>query len=234
MARLNKKQILAIDELTNLTLKAQLEFRVGFRTADYLHENANRNWRELREQLHNGYPVKGVGIKATHSNLKVLDAEDNGFLHLNEDLDPDDASGELPNFPYAAASAAYSFTLLEGYGNALVEIVNPGYLKARQAWHHAVYGDMDLKTSAQVKKAKEGFAKPFKRDHSKAKKYVVKRLIYLKRIRNAFMHHAETCVDFQDFHDSVLGIIASLYFLVLPAKKSLSLYPYQDYDGKWS
>lgn len=233
MPRLTKKQVEAIHELTQSTLHLQLSFRVSFRAADYLHEDARVNWRELRDRLHNGYPVKGVGLKATPANLKRLDEEDGGFLHLDEDLNPEDASDELPSFPYEAASAAYAFTLLEGYGNDLAEIVNPGYVERRKAWHHAVYGDADLTKTGDLQKAKAGFTKPFSRKAADAKRYAVQRLVDLKRERNAFMHDAEANIDFEDFHGKILGTIAALHFLVLPSEKELSAYPYFDYHGKW-
>ena len=233
MSRLTEKQRDTVRELTHSALISQLSFRVAFRAADYLHEDARVNWRDFRDRLHSGYPVKGVGIKATSSNLKVFDEDDGGFLHLSEDLNPEDASDELPFFPYQAASAAYSFTLLEGYGNNLANIVNPGYVAERRAWHHGVYGDADLKDPIQLKKAREGFTKPFNRASFKAKNYAVQRLVDLKRDRNAFMHDADESVDFEEFHGKVMGTIAALHFLIVPTEKELSAYPYFDYYGKW-
>ncbi len=233
MPSLTNHQISAVRDLTQSALASQLSFRVAFRAADYLHNDARVNWRDFRDRLHTGYPVKGVGIKATPSNLEAFDEDDGGFLHLEEDLNPEDASDELPSFPYQAASAAYSFTLLEGYGNDLADIVNPGYVAGRRAWHHGVYGDADLKDPTQLEKAKEGFTKPFNRAASEAKNYAVQRLVNLKRHRNAFMHDAEEGVDFQEFHGMVLGTIAALHFLVIPTEKQLSVYPYFDYHGKW-
>ena len=233
MPHLALKQSRAIRELTQSALKAQLSFRVGFRAAAYLHEDAQVNWREFRDRLHDGYPVKGVGIKASRSNLHVIEADDGGFLHLNEDLNPGDASDELPFFPYQAASAAYAFTLLEGYGNDLADIVNPGYVSGRRAWHHGVYGDADLSSVAELKKAKVGFTKPFNRAESEAEPFAVERLVDLKRDRNAFMHDADERIDFEEFHGKILGTIAALHFLVMPTSKVLSVYPYFDYHDKW-
>ncbi|MGE8492000.1 hypothetical protein [Comamonas sp.] len=233
MPRLTNKQRRAVRYLTQSALASQLSFRVAFQAADYLHNDARENWRDFLDRLHTGYPVKGVGIKAMPSNLKAFDADDGGFLHLEEDLNPEDASSELLSFPYQAASAAYSFTLLEGYGNDLADIVNPGYIAGRRAWHHGVHGDADLKDPTQLKKAKEGFTKPFNRAAPEVKNYTVQRLVSLKRDRNAFMHDAKVGVDFQKFHGMVMGTIAALHFLVIPTEKQLSVYPYFDYHAKW-
>ncbi|WP_429578527.1 hypothetical protein [Paraburkholderia youngii] len=219
--------------LTHDALTTQLTFRVAFRATDYLHTESLDNWREFRDRLHNGYPVSGVGIRATRRSLRIVDGEAGGFLHENEDIDPEDATGELPWFPYEAASAAYSFTLLEGFGNELCEIVNPGYLKNRQAWHHGIYGDTDLADKTQLKKARDAFVKPFGCKVDRAKQYAVRRVIDIKRERNSFMHEAEVDVRFEDFHNKVLATIASLYFLVLPSGRELSVYPYYDFHGKW-
>ena len=233
MPRLTSEQRNAIHQKTTNLLDVLLRFHVSFSAQKFIHDDAVIKWRELEALLHITYPLKGVGIKATRSNLVHFDEGDGGFIYSEEDLNPGDVPQELQAFPYEAASAAYIFTLLEGYGDELVKIVNPTYLTARQAWHHKVYGDMNPKDRATVNAARIGFAKPFNRPGSGVPAYAAKRLIEIKRVRNEFMHEGSFDSTFPDFFANVLGTVATIYFLLMPSERNLSHYPYYDYHEKW-
>ena len=233
MPRLKHAQRIAIIQETDSVLRSLLRFHVSYSTAIFLHEDTVSNWRELEERLHQGYPIKGVGVKATRKNLKIIDSEDGGFLHQEELLYPSEVPSELQSFPYEVTSSAYIFTLLEGYGDNLLTIVNPTYLKARQAWHHAVYGDAKLSDPRQLAKAKDGFSKPFNSSAAKVPLYAVQRLVAIKYSRNKFMHDGHTGIDFKEFFASVVATVVFLHFLTLPSENDLSVYPYYDYDEKW-
>jgi hypothetical protein len=233
MPRLNRAQKVEIIRKTDDTLKTLLSFHVAYSGMNFVYEDVAKNWRELESRLHIDYPIKGVGVKATRTNLKINDTEDGGFLHKDEPLYPGHVPSELQSFPVSAASAAYTFTLLEGYGDDLVNIVNPAYLKERQAWHHGVYSDANLSNPDGMKKAKKGFSKPFKASSIKVTNNAVQRLVAIKVARNCFMHKGDTHIDFEDFFASVLATVSFLHFLVLPSEKELSAYPYYDYDQKW-
>ena len=234
MPKLSVIQRDVVRVVSRLTLRRLLSFHVAFSGLIYVHDDVTTNWRELEAELHVNYPIKGVGVKATHANLRRIDEDDGGFLHSSEDLHPGDVPAELGSFPYEAAAAAYAFTLLEGYGDALVKIVNPGYLKARQSWHNGVYGDINLNEKAALAKAREGFTKPFACPVGRIRRFEVQRLVELKAVRNEVMHEGTTQVDFVSFFGKVIGTIGSIYFLLLPSDPMLSEYPYQDYHEKWS
>ena len=150
-----------------------------------------------------------------------------------EDLSPEAVPGELESYPYKAVSAVYIFTILENHGDEIVEIVNPGYLKDRQAWHRSVYSDADLNNKEELDRAKRGFAKPFRANSSKIPGYVVKRLINIKKTRNKFMHEGRGSLHFDIFFSSVIATVVFIHLLLLPSDKEISVYPYEDYHGKW-
>lgn len=233
MPRLTVKQKNTILSRTEDVLNTLLSFNTAYRAAILLHDDASTRWRDFEERLHIDYPIKGLGVKATRNNLQEVRADIGGFLHSEEDLFPGDVTNEMWLFPYQAASAAYVFTLLEGYGDDIVNLINPGYLGARQAWHHGIYGDANLSEAAQVRKAKEGFAKPFKLSFTKIPKYVVGRLVNLKAIRNEFMHEGHSSVDFPDFLANIIGTVCFIQFTLLPSVNNISVYPYYDYNDKW-
>jgi hypothetical protein len=233
MANLNQRQKTLIKELTTTALYRLLTFHVSFSSLAYIHSQATDDWRNLEEELHQGYPIRGAGILATRRNLRIIDADNGGFLHTDEDLYPGEVPTELQAFPYEAASAAYAFTLLEGYGDEILAIVNPEAQKQRQAWHHGVYGDADLRDPAQLERARKGFAKSFGRNLKSVPRYAVVRLVRIKAARNQFMHEGTQDICFSEFYGMVLATVASIYFLVLPSESSLSAYPYEDYHNKF-
>jgi hypothetical protein len=233
MQNITDTQRTKISSITETVIHRLLTFHVSYSSLQYIHDKASKNWRDLEEELHNDYQIKGIGVKATRENLKIINENDGGFMHLEEDLYPGEVPAELDSFPYKEASAAYVFTILEGYGDDIVGIVNPDYLKKRQAWHHGVYGDADLTNSETLTKAISGFAKPFKVNAEDIPLYAVQRLTAVKAVRNEFIHEGSASVDFNLFFASVIGTVAFIYFSVLPSALELSVYPYEDYSGKW-
>lgn len=233
MSRINKKTRQVIHQLTVDTLRTMLKFHVSHKALKYIHDESTNNWRDLEDQLHNDYPIKGVGVKATKENLKTIDADFGGFLHLEEDLYPGEVPDELSGYPYDATSAAYLFTLLEGFGDDLVKLVNPGYLSERKAWHHGVYGDANMNDKNVKLKARSGFGKPFQRKPSGVPVYAVQRLVKIKADRNRFMHESNTFINFDEFFSAVIATVVFLHFFLLPNEVELSVYPYHDYNDKW-
>jgi hypothetical protein len=233
MARLTQHKRNLVKDETHQVLHRLLRFHVSYNSLSYIHRKSSNNWRDLEEELHIEYPIKGAGLLANRTNLRLIDGAWGGFLHTDVDLFPGEVPSELERFPYKPAAAAYTFTLLEGYGDNIAEIVNPGNLKDRQAWHHGVYGNTNLSDSQGMKKAKKGFATPFGRGETQVPRYAVERLVEIKAARNEFMHEGYFFMDFDDFYAKVLATVASVYFLVLPSEKILSAYPYHDYDGRF-
>jgi len=233
MTRLTEHKRNLIKDKTHQILNLLLRFHVSYSSLSYIHRQSSNNWRGLEEELHIDYPIKGAGLRANRTNLRLIEGAWGGFLHTDVDLFPGEVPSELACFPYEPAAAAYTFTLLEAYGDNIAKIVNPGNLKDRQAWHHGVYGNANLSDSTDLKKAKKGFANPFGRNEKHLPRYAVERLIEIKAARNEFMHEGYFPMDFDDFYAKVLATVVSVYFLVLPSEKILSVYPYHDFDGRF-
>lgn len=231
--RITIEQQARIREITMATLRDFLTFHISHKAIDFIHEESTDDWSSFEDRLHNDYSIKGVGVIASRNNLKIIDAEDGGFLYLEEDLYPGEVSAELLSYPYVAASSSYLFTMLELYGDQLVNIVNPNYLRKHQAWHHGVYGDMSLKTKVERDNARKRFSKPFGRKQSSIPLYAVKRLIKLKKQRNIFIHEGQSEMEFNSFFANIIATVLSVYFLLAQNNNEIKLYPYYDYSGKW-
>ncbi|NMM29233.1 MAG: hypothetical protein HHJ12_18640 [Glaciimonas sp.] len=113
-----------IKDLAQSFFHSALKLHVSFQCSEYLNDKAIVGWREFEDEISVNYPIKGVGITATRSNLDMVDGEYGGFLHLEEPLSATSVTDELHGFPYEAAAAAYLFTALEVYGNDILEIVS--------------------------------------------------------------------------------------------------------------
>lgn len=233
MSRPTPDQALKIHEETRSTLRTLLTFHVSFSSLEYIHQDAVNNWRELEERLHINYPIKGVGIKATRTNLGEINEYDGGFLYAAEDLLPEEITSELQSFPYRAASAAYAFTILEMFGDEIAQIVNPREQKSPRSWHIDVSGKANLSVKTELENARKAFATPFLVPHDDVLPYSVQRLVAIKAIRNKIMHEAISSVDFEQFFAYVLSTVLTIYFLVLPTQLKLSVYPYADHENKF-
>jgi hypothetical protein len=231
MAKISKKDRREISSLTKETLDTLLKLHVSCRAINFAHERLFNEWRNFVELLHQNYPIKGTGIVATKTNLRVNDAEDGGFIHMDVDLLPDEIIAEMQSFPQDAASAAYVFTLLEDFGDRLVDIVNPGILQARQAWHAAVNADLNLKKVGDRKKARSRLAKIFAKNEKLISRDFLVRLQRIKILRNEFMHEGNPDINFDKFLYDALAIASFLYFLILPMGNCLSRYPFSDYHN---
>jgi hypothetical protein len=114
---------------TERALNNLIQFKVSYDVSALIRERGLEKSRELEDRIHNA--IRAVGVLATRDEF--LGSDGGAFLKYDQPLSPDVASPLLEDFPYAAAAAAYIFTLLEGYGNEQVRLVNRRYLRDRQA-----------------------------------------------------------------------------------------------------
>jgi hypothetical protein len=230
----SSKQKKVVRKLTDDVLRRLLGLKVTYDLTCHRIDEGRSRWRELEEQLHSEeYPVKGSGIIATPSNLGKLYAEDGGFLHNEEDVSPEDMVANLGQFPLAAASASYAFTILECFGDEVVRIVNPTFAKERKAWHRDVFGDLDRMNDRAIRKAMSGFARPFRAKFFAVIPISIIRLIALKNARNEYAHRGVSDINFEDFFGFTLGVVCQIYFLCLPEETELKAFPWEALDEKW-
>jgi hypothetical protein len=224
-----------IKSLTTDAIKRLLELGVSHNLFAHVIDENRSDWRSLQDRLHVNYPIEGVGVFATKKNLEKTYAELGGFLHDEQPLAPEEIIYLLGTFPLHASSAVYAFTLLEEYGNGIVNIVNPGYLsRPRSAWHHAVYRDGSLKGRSQIRKARKAFAAAFGKSERHVHEFAAKRLIAIKDARNQFVHEGYSEIDFSSFLAEVIGTVCYIHFLCVPSEKNLKVYPWSDYTGIWT
>lgn len=180
-----------IQERTQGFIKELLWFKLQYDVSQYLSDRAESNWREFEAEQHVHYPIKGCGLIANISLLQQWTIKNESLLHLDEDLAPEETGAEINGFPRDTVSIVYIFSLLEAYGNDMCDKLNPGYRKNRQAWHHGVFGDANLRDPLIRAKMLENFCKPFGFDASKVPDQIISALVELKCQRNTIVHELE-------------------------------------------
>lgn len=229
---MSKKQ-LAIELVTQDVLRTLLRFHVSHSIALYLKNRTEVRYIDFEEELHINYPIRAVGVVATRKNLREIDSLNGGFLRDEEELAPEIVTDHFGDFPLSAVAAAYCFTILEGYGDELVRIVNRAYEQKRRSWHREVHADADLLDPAQLLRARESYARPFGANARRVPIYAVQRLTRLKQSRNTLMHQGLSAnIDFEEFYGSIVGTVCQLFFLCAPSCTELTVLPFNNRDDK--
>jgi len=225
-----------IHERTDRFINELLHFKLDYDVSSYLSDQATDRWRDFEVEQHEDYPIKGAGLIASFDLLKdwgLGRKGDENLLHLEEDLAPENTGDKIDSFPRSTVSIIYVFSLLEDYGNSICAYLNPGYLRQRQAWHHRVYGGVDMSDAGAHQKMKEGFAIPFGFRSSDVPDNIVEALVYLKFVRNRIVHDLDHSPDFVDCFRSVVAIVCCIYFLTPSAHKEIKIYPWEDHHGRY-
>lgn len=224
----NKRE--EVRQVTVDALEQMIRFYVGHKGIKYIHEEKARDWRSLVDSLHISYPISGVRVHAKKNGLRKIEVNCGGFLEFDYPLAPEYMVDDINSYPIDAASASYLFTILEVFGDSLVEKVNPGSLKERHAWHRKVHGDCDLSNKDAIEKAKIGIRETFKLTRRSIPNYAIERLVKLKNIRNEFAHNGDSLVDFDEFFSNSVATVLFLYYFLLPKAREIRVYPFEVYE----
>lgn len=222
-----------IQEYTVDFINQLIHFKLEYDVSEYLSEKATSNFREFVVEQHEEYPIKGCGLIATRELVAKWKPGKDNLLHLYEDLAPEDTGSETDSFPRDTVSIVYIFSLLEGYGNAVSDYLNPDYKRNRRAWHHGVYGDANLDDPNVIKKMIDNFCKPFNFDPAGIPEEIIKALVGLKKERNTIVHDLTRSNYFIESLDSVMAIICCIYFSSDHAQSEIKIYPWYDFEDKF-
>lgn len=214
-------------------LDTLLEFRTIYDIQSYMTDRHARDFRDF-EAATADEVFQGVGVIATRNNIVTTERfGPDEFLVDDVGMGSHETGGYIAAFPLQAASASYVFTLLEGHGDDIAGLVNPGSLNRNKAWHEDIKGFAALGDPVQVDKAREAFAKHFGADANAVPEIAARRIIELKRDRNAFAHDGDPFINFKEFHRHAVAIVCHIAFLVTNEER-LSVYPWEDHEEQFS
>lgn len=216
-----------VDTVGNL-----LELATEFRVQTYILDAKASGFREFEDEVgqdDSGGRIKGIGLLTDRKSILIEKVYEDDYLIKGEVPLGSHELGHLINqFPLAAAAASYAFTVMEVYGDEVAELVSPGSVPSRQAWHRKIHDDVNLKDLPAVTKAITAFAEAFSAQGVDVPPVAVKRIINLKALRNRFAHKGTRNVDFEDFIADTIAIVCHIAFLTTDVKR-LSVYGFEDH-----
>ena len=226
-----------ITDIFKRTISQAIKFKLGIDIYEYTIDDRISNFGNFEAELDVDYPIKGTEVKFssdvfskwrnTYDNYKIINDE--------KDLSSMDITDELSSEPFRHKEMAfvYLFTILEDFGNSLIEKVNnPFYIKdikEGKSWHskvnkHAKIAGRDLVL---------GFATPFNLQCSDIDEKFVNLFYDLKQKRNSIAHEL-TYSGIQNFKtdiQSLIILICYLYHINNPTiKVETKFYPWYDYN----
>jgi hypothetical protein len=231
MCNLTLEQRQNIREMTKHSIDRILTFCVGYNAVQYQFQKGVVNFRDIMDEMHNDYPIKGCGITATLDNLENSDGDDGGYFHENESLAPEDTIDEYNSFPLESSACAYVFTILEMYGDEISDIIRPNARNARESWHRRIYFVENINQERlQVQIA--SYANAFSIPPECVPPHIIHSLSKIKEKRNAIAHRGYADVKFTEFIEISLKIISHIHLSVLDSQM-ISYYPYEDFEDKF-
>ena len=217
--------------LTVSTLNEMLIFKTTVDIQKYMSERHAADFREFEEATAVNQEFDGAGVLATRENIARAPAfNEQGFFQDEVPLGSHEVGAYINQFPLEAAAGSYVFTLIEGFGDKVAAMVSPGSLDRNKAWHEDVKGFADLRDGVQLWKAREAFGKHFKATADDVPELAARRMVGLKRARNAFAHDGEQEVGFTQFLEDALAVVCHIGFLTTDENR-ISVYPWEDHMG---
>ena len=218
-----------IIKLTKSVLDRMLTFKTTVDIQNYVMNKTHADFREFEAEVSINNPIKGTGVLADRTNITTgTSVYKKEFYHNNVDVGAHELGAYVGLFPFDDASASYIFTLLEVYGDDVVNVVNPGGVGGSRAWHQEIKDNYDFRDAVQKQKAREAFAKHFLADWNNVPEVAPLRMIALKKQRNAFAHQGNARINFEEFISDSLAMVCHIAFLTTGVDR-ISSYPWEDY-----
>jgi hypothetical protein len=224
--KIGPKQREYVQRVTRSILETMLEFKMRYDVTNYLIEKTRLDWRSIESDLYTKSPIKAKGLVFRNSENEPQ----SGVEFANELLPPEKIVEYLGEFPMDAAAANYIFTLLEIYGDLIVQKTNKKFFENKNRftnWHHKVFGDAETQDRNVLVKMANGFGEPFLVAGKEIDNGVVLKLIELKRARNEFAHDADEDHRFDVLFEYAVVVIYEIYFLLCPEENMLIVDPFE-------
>lgn len=227
----------SITDIFNRTISQVIKLKLGLDIYEYTIDNRISNYRNFEAELDVFYPIKGTEVKFSSDIFSKWRNTDDNYKIVNDekDLSSIDITDELSFEPFRHKEMifVYLFTILEDFGNSLIEKVNtPFYIKEIQegkSWHSKVnkYAKTDDRRDLVL-----GFATPFNLQRADIDEKFVNLFYDLKQKRNSIVHEL-TYPDIWNFKtdiQSLIILVCYLYHINDQTKAVTKFYPWYDYN----
>lgn len=210
-----------MDELKQLferTMTSVIEFRLGLSTFEYKNKQLLEDWREFENELEVEYPIRGIEVKINGEDLQKWGEEIcNDAIILEREIRSDEITTTLAGEPfrYKEMTFVYLFSILEDFGNSILEIKRPSYYQTIRkegiSWHN--------KITKKELKPKENFthlfAKVFGLSYESINHKIINKFSELRKKRNNIVHKLEysDSLNFKEDIDNIIVIMCYLYYI---------------------
>ena len=226
-----------IKDIFDRTISKAIKLKLGLEIYEFTSNKLISNYVDFEEELEVNYPIKGTEVKfSINAFLKWSETTQNiSIVNSKKDLSSIDITNEIVTEPirHKEMLFVYLFSILEDYGNSLIEVVNSVYytkeiIKHGKSWHSKVNQFAKAKGEDLV----TGFAMPFNLQKEDVSEKFVNLFYGLKEKRNRIVHKLQY-PEIENFYtdvQSLIVIICYLYHINDKTKSPVKFYPWYDYD----
>lgn len=224
-----------LKQLFEKTMTSVIEFRLGLSTFEYKNKQLLEDWREFENELEVEYPIRGIEIKINGEYLeKWEDRKNNGAIILEREIRSDEITTTLAGEPfrYKEMSFVYLFSILEDFGNSILEIKKPSYYKELEkngkSWHSKINKYNKNKGVDFIQILDEIFDLE---KHLNINGNIISEFIRLKTVRNDIVHQLKypDSLNFEDDIDTIIVIMCYLYYINDNNIEEFSIFPWDKY-----
>lgn len=226
-----------LNELFTKSINRILKFKLGLESFEYKNDQLLTNWREYEAELEINYPIKGTQLTLSDEVFRKWKNQYNNNLIINseKDISSFDITDELADepFKYKEMTLVYLFTILEDFGNSIIELVNNQYFKNEiqnngKSWHSKI-NKYQLEKGNDLTK---NFADVFNLKKEDIYPKFVNIFYELKNKRNSIAHelHYPDKANFHKDVEAIIIIMSYIYIINDKPKSELKIYPWYDYD----
>lgn len=226
-----------IKDIFERTISQVIRLKLGLDIYEYVIDEKISGFRNFEAELDLDYPIKGTEVKFSEDAFSKWSSiyDNHKIVNEEKDMASMDITDELASEPfrYKEMTFVYLFTLLEDFGNSLVEKINNpfyvGEIQSGKSWHSQV----NRLAKNKGKDLVLGFATPFNLDRTEVSEKFVDLFYSLKQTRNSIAHelHYPEIREFKKDVQSLILLICYLYHINDTDKLPMKLYPWHDYNA---
>jgi hypothetical protein len=225
-----------IKKLYERAIEEMLRLKYMVKINEYLDNKTKSNYRDFEEEFEtDGYPVPAPEMESSIDQLKnwIKTRNNDIFFQSNKIISSWDTTDEIAGdiIPHKKMIFLLYFTLLEGFGNNLLEITNE-YLfeennRKGKSWHSQVH--RYNKDNQNI----NNFKKIFSIQSLVCPEEFIDLFLKMKEMRNRIAH--ENDYNSSSFHsdiESIMILTSYLYFSVTEDNDKITVFPWKD-NAEW-
>lgn len=228
-----------LKQLFEETMKDVLEFRLELSILEYKKKQLSECMWGLENELdEKNNPINGIEVKINGEDLQKWGEEIcNDAIILERAIERGGITTTLAGEPfrYEEMSFVYLFSILEDFGNSILEINKCKYYKEIQenekSWHSKINKYNENKGVDFIQILGEIFQLGKDLDINEK---IISEFIRLKTVRNNIVHqlkYPDDSLNFKEGIDNIIVIMCYLYYINDSKREKFSVFPWFGYEN---